>query len=104
MNSYLCELGVLAGDKIRIRIRILSRKGAKFKILEKEFPLRAWRSFGEAQDMLGGRKSEAPVIQEAHTGRKMAQAAKTFKHSSTRFFPDCAGKKRFALSANSRFW
>jgi len=28
--------------------------------------------------MLGGRKSEDPVIQDPQTGRKFAQAAKTF--------------------------
>jgi len=32
--------------------------------------------------MLGGRKSEGFVIQEAQTGRKFAQAAQTFKHRS----------------------
>jgi len=45
-------------------------------------PLRAWRSFGDAQDMLGGRKSEAPVSEAAQAGRKFAQAAKTFRRSS----------------------
>src|SRR3972149_10299506 len=45
-------------------------------------PLRAWRPFDHAQDMLGGRKSEAPVRQQAQTGRKFAQAAQTFKRSS----------------------
>jgi len=33
---------------------------------------------------------------------KFAQAAKTLSYSNTRFSPDCAGEKRFALSANSR--
>jgi hypothetical protein len=28
-NSKLCELGVLAGDKIRIRKKVISRKAAK---------------------------------------------------------------------------
>ena len=39
-------------------------------------PLRAWR--------LGGRKSEAPVVQGAQTGKKFAQAAKSFKNSNTK--------------------
>ena len=85
--------------------RSISRKGAKharchFDRREKSFsdpshslgmtdrapsPLRACRPFGYAQDMLGGRKSEAPVIREAETGRKFAQAAKMLKDSSTEF-------------------
>ena len=40
-------------------------------------------------------------IREFPTFAKFAQTAKTLSHSSTRFFPDCAGKKRFALLANS---
>jgi len=32
---------------------------------------------------------------------KFAQAAKTIMYSSTRFSPDWAGEKRFALLANS---
>src|SRR3990167_734152 len=34
---------------------------------------------------------------------KFAHAAQIITDSSTRFSPDCAGEKRFALSANSRF-
>ena len=34
--------------------------------------------------MLGGRKSEAPVIRGSEIGRTFAQAEQTFKHSSTR--------------------
>jgi NitT/TauT family transport system substrate-binding protein len=37
-------------------------------------PFASWRSFSEAQDMLGGRKSGAPVVQEAQTGRKFVQS------------------------------
>jgi hypothetical protein len=33
---------------------------------------------------------------------KFTQAAQNFMHSNTLFFPDRAGKKRFALWANSR--
>ena len=40
-------------------------------------------------------------IREFPTFTKFAQTAKTLSHSNTRFFPDCAEKKRFALSATA---
>jgi hypothetical protein len=46
------------------------------------------------------------LIEHSNIGtvaRKFAQAAKLLKHSSTRFFPDYAGKKRFAYRRTAGF-
>jgi hypothetical protein len=59
----------------------------------KKIVIRTWRSA-----RLGGRNIR---IRDVSCIGKFAQAEKTFKYSSTRFFPDFAGEKRFALLANS---
>ena len=41
-------------------------------------------------------RESIPRVRVFQITGKFARAAQTFKHSSTRFFPDCAGKKRFA--------